>query len=92
MRRCLIEACTDVSYLCKGVKCEDDFLSIIDDGLNANADEARHDMKRRVIARGIIVKTIAISREPVYTLVVVMRVGVEAPSFPLAKSYPTSSS
>ena len=44
-------------------------------------------MKRRVLARGIIVKTIAISREPVYTLVVVMRVGVEAPSFPLAKSY-----
>lgn len=63
MRRCLIEACTDVSYLCKGVKCEDDLLSILDDGLNANADEARHDMKRRVMARGIIVKTIAISRK-----------------------------
>ena len=59
MRRCFIEACIDVSYLCKGVKRDDDLPSIFDDGLNPIADEARHEKKRRVMARGIIVKTIA---------------------------------
>ena len=90
VRRCLIEACTDVSYLCKGVKCEDDLLSILDDGLNVNADEARHDMKRRVMARGIIVKTIAISRKQKTCLHFgcSLRVGVEEASLEAIKRTP----